>query len=224
MDGRSADARSPANVAGAMLGLSLLVACASRSSTPALVSDQGASQCDSMPDAISPDQSLEALAGRYRLTLVKTKGVSKPPGSFVGWLYLWRTSERDSSVRTNQRAIPGDTTRNPYFGTTDVDLDAAEAYAGEPWRGSEAPTRDEIDPVFPPILGHVTRGMYQGRPWLDFDLAVGSIGNRRDGSLGLDGAGIGLFVRRLDATGLFGYWEPYGIVETGRGYFCAVRG
>src|SRR5690242_5151310 len=87
--------------------------------------------CDSSKDALSPDLSLEGLEGRYRLTLVKTEGVSRPRGAFTGWLYLWRTSERDSSRTTGRRAVPGDTARNLYFGTTDVDLDAAEAYGGD---------------------------------------------------------------------------------------------
>jgi hypothetical protein len=110
-----------------------------------------------------------------------------------------------------------------YFGTTDVDLDAAEAYAGDFWRLSAPPSRASVDPVYPPILGRVNQGMYQGRSWIDFTLAVGSIGNRRDGTFGLDGGGIGLNVQRVEATGLLGYWDAYGILQTGRGYFCARR-
>jgi hypothetical protein len=110
-----------------------------------------------------------------------------------------------------------------YFGTTDLDLDAAEAYAGDLWRRKEKPTRASVDPVYPPIIALGTRGVYQGRPWLDLTLAVGSIGNARDGSMGLDGAGIGLNVQRVNSAGLVGYWDAYGIVLTGSGYFCARR-
>jgi len=163
------------------------------------------------------------MEGRYRLTLVKTEGVFKPAGTFTGWLYLWRTSERDSSVATGQRAVPGDTARVLYFGTTDLDLDATEAYAGDPWKLPVPPTRASVDPVYPPILGTMRRRIYQGREWLDFTLAVGSIGNARDGSYANDGGGIALNVQRIDRRGVFGYWDQCGIIQTGRGYFCALR-
>jgi hypothetical protein len=119
--------------------------------------------------------------------------------------------------------VPGDTAQALYFGTTDLDLDAAEAYAGDSWRLTTPPTRASVDPVYPPILGRVLRSVYQGQSWVSFTLAVGSIGTARDGSYGLDGAGVGLEVQRIDDRGLFGYWGQYGIIKTGRGYFCAHR-
>jgi hypothetical protein len=205
----------------------LLISCSSGPPTVggAAPVELGASErCDSVVDTLPPDKSLEGLEGRYRLTLVKTEGVSKSNGAYAGWLYLWRTSELDSSAATGQRAVPGDTTRMLYFGTTDVDLGAAEAYAGDFWQQlREPPTRASVDPVYPPILGHVRRGVYHGRAWVDFTFGVGSFGNARDGSTRLDGAGVGLNVQRVDPGGLFGYWDAYGIVKTGRGYFCAHR-
>jgi hypothetical protein len=204
------------------LSLVAIAYASTSSATGERLASQGSVQCDSVADTLRSDRSLENLGGRYRLTLVKTEGVFKPAGVFIGWLYLWRTSQRDSSVSTGRRAEPGDTMRALYFGTTDVDLDAAEAYA-DYWRLQTSPTRASVDPVYPPILGRVLRGVYQGRPWLDFTLTVGTVGNARDGSIGLDGAGVGLVVQRIDARGLFGYWDQYGIVDTGRGYFCAYR-
>ncbi len=176
--------------------------------------------CDSVSDTLPPDQSLEGLEDRYRLTLVKTQGVSEPNGTFDGWLYLWRTSSLDSSVATGKHATPGDTTRALYFGTTDVDLDAAEAVPGV-FIFPNPPDREDIDPVYPDILGVVRRGVDEGRPWAEFVLLVWTINNRRDGRHGNDGAGVGLSVERVDSTGLFGDWGAWGIVMTGSGYFCA---
>ena len=89
--------------------------------------------------------------------------------------------------RRCRRAVPGDTTRKLYFGTTEVDLDAAEVHAGDFWRNLGAVSRASVDPVYPPILGLALRGVYQGQPRLDFTLSLGSIGNRRDGVIALDG-------------------------------------
>jgi hypothetical protein len=72
------------------------------------------------------------------------------------------------------------------------------------------------------VLGFASRGSFGGHPWLEFTLAYGSVATR-DGSISLDGAGVGLNVQRIDAAGLFGYWDAFGIIMTGSGYFCARR-
>lgn len=40
-------------------------------------------------------------------------------------------------------------------------------------------------------------------------------------NVSFDGAGIGLWVHRVTATGFIGRWSEWGIVRDGRGVFCA---
>ena len=182
---------------------------------------QASARCDSVPDTLSPNQSLEGLAGRYHITVVETHGVTDAGGTFEGALNLWRTSGRDSSIATGRHAVRGDTLRNLYFGATNVSFSVYQ----DSFRRAHPPVllnRAAVDPVFPPVLGFASRGTYEGHPWLEFTLAYGSIATR-DGSISFDGAGVGLNVQRIDAAGLFGYWGAYGIIMTGGGYFCARR-
>jgi hypothetical protein len=154
--------------------------------------------------------------------VVETHGVTDAGGTFEGTLNLWRTSESDSSVATGRRAVRGDTLRNLYFGATNVSFSVYQAS----FRRAHPPiplTRASVDPVvYPPVLGFASRGSFGGHPWLEFTLAYGSVATR-DGSISLDGAGVGLNVQRIDAAGLFGYWDAFGIIMTGSGYFCARR-
>jgi hypothetical protein len=196
--------------------------------TPRNLAGVGAqkSRCDPVPDTLlAANQSVEGLEATYRLVLVKTDSVRLPNGRFEGALYLWRTSPSDSS-RDGRRPGRIDSLFSVYFGTTDVDLDATEAYAhyyGDFWRTTHNPKRADVDPIRPPILGHVFRGVYNGQPGQIFALAIGSVGNNRATGGGLDGMGIGLFVKRITRQGFFGTWGPYGIIKTGSGYFCAFR-
>ena len=54
-------------------------------------------------------------------------------------------------------------------------------------------------------------------------LAIGTVMNARDGMMGLDGPGIGLFVRATRDEQYAGVWVPIGRVYDGRGYFCLQR-
>ncbi|HUQ48940.1 MAG TPA: hypothetical protein VM053_11970 [Gemmatimonadaceae bacterium] len=183
-------------------------------------------RCDSVADTLlSVNQSVDGLEGRYRLVLVKTDSVRLPTGIFSGRLFLWPTSPKDSS-RNGRKPHPTFDGYNHYFGTTNVDMDAAEAYAHNGpdfWHFESIPNRADIDPIRPPILGFVLKGVSNGGPWQMFWLAIGTLANSRDTGGGLDGMGIGLDVKRINSKGLFGTWGPFGIVKTGRGYFCAYH-
>jgi len=183
-------------------------------------------RCDSVADTLlAVNQSVEGLEGQYRLVLVKTDSVRLPTGVFSGRLFLWTTSPKDSS-RNGRKPHPTLDAYNRYFGTTNVDLDAAEAYAhygGDFWHFKSNPKREDVDPIRPPILGFVLKGVNNGTSWQIFWLAVGTLANSRDTGPGLDGMGIGLDVKRINSEGLFGTWGPFGIVKTGRGYFCAYH-
>jgi len=56
-----------------------------------------------------------------------------------------------------------------------------------------------------------------------FAMVVGTLSNLRDDTGWLDGAGIVMYVRRIDEAGFRGTWQEWGIVRAGRGYFCATR-
>jgi hypothetical protein len=177
--------------------------------------------CDAQPvEAKLPPASEHAgLAGRYQLTIV-SQGPQLAGRRVVGVLWLWRSSAADSSSETGKHVAPGDTVNHPYFGATNLGL----------WDLTAAPLQDEatvrarVDPVYPQVLFAV-RGWPPGEytKWKELTIWIESIGNRRDGTMGLDGAGFVLDVVRLRPNGFDGRWGPAGIVGTDTGYFCATR-
>jgi hypothetical protein len=180
-------------------------------------------RCDSVADTLlEQHQSLEGLESRYRLVFVKRDSVRTAARTLTGYLYLWRTSPRDSNAK-GQKPPASDAARSFYFGTTDLNLEAADADFTGFWRKVHNPKRSDLDPIHPPILGIVHRGSDVNKPWLLFWLAIGTLMNRRDGGGGLDGMGVVLDVKRIDSRGFAGIWDRGGIVQTGRGYFCAYR-
>ena len=178
-------------------------------------------RCHPVTDTVLvANQTVDGLEGRYRLILVKSDSVRKPNGVFSGFLSLWRTSPNDSSL-DGRRPISDD--RSTYFGSTDIDDDAAELAAHFRWKKLPDPKRTEIDPIHPPVLGSLIQGNVGGVAWQVFSLKVGTSNNRRDREGALDGLGGRLEVRRIHARGFFGFWGPNGIVKTGTGHFCAYR-
>jgi hypothetical protein len=180
-------------------------------------------RCDSVADTLlAVSQSLEGLEGRYRLILVKTDSVWKPNGVFVGSLSLWRTSPNDSSSSGRRPRQPDDRS-SVYFGATDIDAEAAELFTGSRWQRMSNPKKSDVDPIAPPVLGEALRGVAEGQAWQEFFLKIGTSSNDRSQGPVLDGVGAALNVRRITPRGFFGVWDRYGIVKTGRGYFCALR-
>jgi len=180
-------------------------------------------QCDSVADTLlKQNHSLEGLESRYRLVFVKRDSVRTPARTLTGYLYLWRTSPSDSNAK-GQKPPASDAARSFYIGTTDLNLEAADADFTGFWRKVHDPKRSDLDPIHPPILGIVHRGSDGNNPWLLFSLAIGTLMNGRDGGDGLDGFGVVLDVKRIDSRGFSGIWDRAGMVQTGRGYFCAYR-
>jgi len=54
-------------------------------------------------------------------------------------------------------------------------------------------------------------------------LLLRTVGNRRDGVMVLDGAGLGAWIRQASDSGLSGSFEPWGIISDDEGRFCARR-
>ena len=178
--------------------------------------------CDSVADTLLPvDQSFEGLEGQYDFVLVKRDSVRTPAAKLTGKLFLWRALPTDSNGK-GERPYRGDDSN--YFGTSDVDLAAADADFSGFWRGVDNPQRSDVDAIHPPIRAFVIRNSVKGTPlWTIFWLAIGTVMNDRDRGGGLDGMGVVFDVKKINSHGLFGTWDRGGIVRTGRGYFCAYR-
>ena len=180
----------------------------------------GAAACrpPSSTDARHLRISADGAPGRYAFT-VHSLGPEHRDQSVTGILQLWATSSADSSPSTGKRAAAGDTVRIPLFGATNLDL--YRFRVGEP--SDEASLRERTDPVFPQVMATTTGGVIDGQAWSTFTFWVGSVVNRRDGVMALDGAGHHFTIFERDATGFRGTFGPAGIVQTESGYFCARR-
>jgi hypothetical protein len=84
--------------------------------------------------------------------------------------------------------------------------------------------RAAIDPIYPPVLLIASLSKSPNVPARDWTvLFSGTVGNRHDGVMPRDGAGLGMFVRQADSAGFRGWFEPWGIVVDDKGHFCARR-
>ena len=177
-------------------------------------------KCESPPaDAqLSPVTDHSKLEGGYDITFV-SEGPMFAGHRVSGVLWLWRSSPADSSPSTGKRALASDTIQHPYYGATDLDLWEFTRQGS----GTEAALKARIDPVYPEVLVGVRGGLPTNKVWKEVSLWIDSIGNRRDGGLGLDGAGFVLYLAEVGRTGFRGRWGPAGIVLTDKGYFCATR-
>jgi hypothetical protein len=166
-----------------VLVIFVVTACTAPSSPPTpkifgLVPATG-ERCDFVSDTLlAVGQSVEGLEGRYRIILVKTDGVRKPNGVFPGWLALWRTSPNDSTAEGRR---PSRNDRNSiYFGTIDIDIDAAELYPEFRWKRIAEPMRADVDPIHPPVLAALIKGVANGQAWQLFWLKIGTASNSRE--------------------------------------------
>jgi hypothetical protein len=124
---------------------------------------------------------------------------------------------RDSSVREKTGAAPGDTADHPLYGVMVRDTGSFTTK-----RVSEL--RAAVDPIYPPVL--LLAALRRNPPlpvryWTA--LLVGTVGNRRDGVMILDAAGVGMWVRQADANGFRGTFGPWGIALVDKGPYCANR-
>ena len=129
-------------------------------------------------------------------------------------LWLWPSSDRDSSAKTGVRVAPGDTAAHPYFGATRGYVEADDS-------SGRAPRRADVDPVYARVIMLRILGDSIGRA--PAAILVWTIATRSPGWMGLDGAGEALWVSEISPTGFRGRWVPWGIVTRGEGYYCAER-
>ena len=164
---------------------------------------------------LKDDWDPRSLAGEYRVEWVSdTSNVHKTKRLR---LFLWPTSMTDSSIKTGKRPAELDTISHPLFGILVPDVGRFSA-------SRIMQLRQTIDPIFPPVLFLSDRFSRIPDPKHYWNaLLLGTISNRRDAMGGLDGAGIGMWVRQVTTSGFRGTFEPWGIVIDDRGHYCAER-
>ena len=155
-------------------------------------------------------ENIHIIPGKYKLILVATKG-NPTKSEVVGELVLINTTTTDISTKTGKGPVPNeDLSKVPLYGTLDIDFKSVNAPV-------VINTKSD-DPIYPGVLVNVLDWMGTKQQPV---LVVGSEGNTRDGSMILDGTGIGLFVQYIDDSSFRGRWGAWGILHGGSGYFCA---
>jgi len=165
--------------------------------------------------ALSREWDPRSMAGQHRIQWVSDTGMQMRTSSLR--LFLWKTSMRDSSPSTHIHPAVGDTVLHPLYGVLVPDT-------GSFPRARVERLRAAIDPIFPPVLLLARVSTSPKVPVRDWTvLLVGTVGNRRDDVVVLDGAGLGMWVRQADSNQFRGFFEPWGIVVDDKGHYCAQR-
>lgn len=183
--------------------------CGKRESEPA-----GAVSASTSPTANTPwiEAKLPMRPGRYALTL------SGGGSSSAGTLVLKASLPTDRSP-ANGRAASAERLTKPLYGFVHG-VDFAELSAPMPSKyvvGGAPPSPDSTDPIYPGVL--LIGWKHKGQ----FVLVIGTLSNRRDGSGGLDGLGIGLFAEQVEGDTVRGSWDAFGRVHGGSGKWSAVH-
>jgi hypothetical protein len=163
-------------------------------------------------------------AGAYELSFVATRG-SRQGKTLHGRLLLAPTAKTDRSPRTGEIAKDPDIRHVPLYGWLDANL----LEVGAPLcPGGLAPPPASRDPVFPGVIVLAidpawNLGDRVKRPPGAPVLVIGTLANMRDGTIGLDGCGIGLFVQAASGDCWRGEWSEFGLQYDGAGTFSLCR-
>jgi hypothetical protein len=164
---------------------------------------------------LSAEWDPRGMAGEYRVQWVSDTGAQSHTSKLR--LFLWKTSMLDSSPHTHTHPAPGDTDLHPLYGVIVPD-------EGLFTRSRVERLRAGTDPMSPPVLLLARRSRSPKVPPRDWTvLLIGTVGNRRDDAMILDGAGLGMWVRQVGPDGFKGFFEPWGIVVDDKGHYCARR-
>ena len=168
------------------------------------------------PPAAS-SHSGKIVPGSYDVRFVATEG-SRAGAEMTGRLVLKSTSKPGRSPA--DELIPAGVdifARTPLYGWFEGDLRTVGApiVLGDP----VAPDPDSHDPRRPGVLVHIGDPRSAAMPYL----TVGTVSNLRDGSMWVDGPGIGLRVKAADASGFEGEWDGWGLAADGSGRFWAKQ-
>jgi hypothetical protein len=184
-----------------------------RSASPAPVTT---APCLAVTESLlTVDWNPRSLAGQFHVEWVSDTGSTHRTQKLR--LFLWPTSMSDSSVRRRKSPAPGDTAMHPLYGVMVPD-------SGSFTSARIAQLRAGVDPIYPPVL--LLAMLIKNPPMPDrywTALLIGTVGNRRDGVMWTDGAGLGMWVRESDPNGFRGTFQPWGIVSDDKGHYCAER-
>lgn len=171
------------------------------------------SVCPPVPKPVAA--ILQLREGTYTLTLVATRG-TRHGASASGHLTLLRLAEPHWGG-------------SDLYGFTDVDLAAVGAPV---LANGDTPHPSSRDPGAPGVLvenADSDPSYASSTPVLligtssNVNPVLESQGGSKLLRISSDGAGIGLLVHHVSATGFVGRWTEWGIVRNGRGRFCAQR-
>jgi hypothetical protein len=208
------------------LGLLLVSLMAGASGRQKSVASADSARCTLGEAANALDSAHILLPGKYTLTLEATGGSSSGQRA-SGLLELWPTSAADRSPTwPAERPPAGDTVATPLYGATDVDWHKVAALfggvaPGESPHSTDVPSPDSRDPLHPGVLVVISNA----KGTVSEALLVRTFENRRVAPprMVLDGGGIVMRLLRFTKTGFEGEWGPWGVLDTGKGYFCIVR-
>ena len=166
--------------------------------------------CAPVTTPLDSSADLAHLIGTYRVVFVATGG----PGSSRSVetrLVLRRQAAALTSIPGRDPAL----VQQPAVGVTDLDPAALGGVrVGDP---------ASVDSLSPGVAAYVTR-----RPGGTLTSLVLRVGGNDRGVEAMDGGYFALYVRRLDAAGVWGGWASGGgeagrVTEEALGYFCAMR-
>ncbi len=190
------------------------------------------------------------MSGRYRLSMTATEGRLASTHA-EGSLWLVNSKVDDSSPHDGEVVASVAVSKPPLIGATDLpfaqlgleQLTASPRFGPptfwRPWQDDTlealaiardtmmrfylGPPATSLDPVYPGVLVE-SEGREGERSW-QITLLIGTVGNDRTerGRSMLDGGGIGLRVVDAVPNGFRGTWGPWGLTQTGSGYFCAIQ-
>jgi hypothetical protein len=183
---------------------------------PRFVSAQPVGACPIVKNSrLTADWNPRSLSGEYRVQWISDTLTPRRIERLR--LFLWPTSMSDSSVSKHRGPAPADTALHPLYGIMVEDTGTFSP-------ARIADLRARVDPIYPPVLliALVTKNPpMPERLWTA--LLIGTVGNRRDGVMPTDGAGLGMWIREADANGFRGTFDPWGIVDDDKGHYCAQR-
>jgi hypothetical protein len=170
--------------------------------------------CDKRPDTLAVGSTARQLAGEYHFVILGTAGAAEGK-SASGTLRLWSPPESVQTVRRFD-GKPNRFLMISLIGTAAIDLSKVGGLVDGELTSS--------DPLAPGVAVEELNATFQGKPFTEITLRLGSAGNRR-GVLRFDGPYNALYVDRFDSTGFAGRWHAsLGYTDyKAEGHFCAWR-
>jgi len=184
-------------------------------------SPNSTSACRPTKTALSLEENLDGMAGRYRLTLVAAFG-PRQGKSTPGTLELWRSDTSDRSPDPRYRSLRPTNSNEymPFVGSASLDFKSVGA-AVRSTGGSDPSSRD---PMYPGMMVTDDRGFDSDTQRRFREVTIHVSDNRRDNVVVTSILpSTRLLVGRIGEEGLSGTWGSGSFDDTAGGYWCAYR-